>query len=235
MDKPSVQAFADPSCFSITARQRPRGAVSSRPYPRQSGHPSPTGRRRTRPETARRKYTPFQARPSRSRDRRRVRCGSSLQRVQPTPAGRCTGAGHQSTAITPSFTDRDGDPWQMVRPTIAATPRSRTPSETSPVRRGAQHHLPSGRFAANASLAGRPGDGPATCSTLDNSAASVWVSNWQPPRPSDRRPPAVSAIVSTVPGQAAQFHSRRRRRLHPPPAQDCQLAESGGWVRRWSP
>ena len=73
-----------------------------------------------------------------------------------------TGAVHQLRAF---ITDRDGVPWTS-RPTIAATPRSRTPSETSSTAWG------SGRFPANAAWLAA-GDGR----TLDN--ASAWASNFR--------------------------------------------------------
>ena len=67
-------------------------------------------------------YTPFQSEPVAAPVRLIVR------RVQPTPGSQL--ALFASYSYHGCITDRDGEPWHW-KPTIAATPRSRTPSETS--------------------------------------------------------------------------------------------------------
>ena len=85
-------------------------------------------------------YTPFQTEPDAAPVRLIVR------RVKPTPGSQLAlFANYSYHASSPTGTGIPSD-W---RPTIGATPRSRTPSETSSTASGF-NHLPSGRFAANA-------------------------------------------------------------------------------------
>ena len=106
--------------FSITARHTPVCATSLRPYPRRTGRPSPIGWRA--PPTWRRpRMYPSRASPTPQP------CGSSYAGSSPRPAPnwRCS----PTTAITLSSPTGTEIPCTL-RPTIAATLRSRTPSAT---------------------------------------------------------------------------------------------------------
>ena len=90
-------------------------------------------------------YAPFQDEPDAAPVRLIVR------RVQPTPGSQL--ALFASYRYHGFITDRDGTPWNW-RPTIGATPRSRTPSETSST--AGLNHLPSGTLRRRFfSIAGR--------------------------------------------------------------------------------
>ena len=67
-------------------------------------------------------YTPFQSEPD------AVPVRLIVRRVKPTPGSQLTL--FVSYSYLGCITDRDGTPWNW-RPTIGATPRSRTPSATS--------------------------------------------------------------------------------------------------------
>ena len=95
-------------------------AISSRPYPRRTGRPYHTGW--TAPPLWRRPAT----RPSRVSPTPH-RCGSSSGGSSPRPAPSWPSS--PTTAITAASPTGTGTPW-ISRPTIAATPRSRTPSAT---------------------------------------------------------------------------------------------------------
>ncbi len=115
-------------------------AGSSRPSPRRPGRPSPTGSSGGA-DVAETDYTPFADRAGRA-----CRCGSSCAGCKPTP-------GSQLALLhalrLPRLHHRPRRRHRSSsRPTIAVTPRSRTPSATSSTA-WPSNHLPSGRFAAN--------------------------------------------------------------------------------------
>ena len=125
--------------FSITIRQHASlHRVSSRPYPRRTGRPYPTGWTAP-PDVAEIDYTPFQSEPAAVPVRLIVRRVKLHARF---PTG-----GSPTTAITASSPTGTGTPGNW-RPTIVATPRSRTPSETSSM--AWVSTISPRRFAANA-------------------------------------------------------------------------------------
>ena len=110
--------------YSITVRPASSTkacTILSRPYPRRTGRPYPTGW--TAPPTWLRPATP----PSRVSPTPH-RCGSSSVGCSPRPVPNWPSS--PATAITAASPTGRGRPWNW-KPTIAATPRSRTPSETS--------------------------------------------------------------------------------------------------------
>ncbi len=161
-------------------------------------------------------YVPFQDEPDAAPVRLIVR------RVQPTPGSQL--ALFASYRYHGFITDRDGD-------TLELEADHRRHAEIENAIRDLKYgvglnHLPSGRFAANGAwlavqvMAHNLAAGP---------RASVWVSNWQPPRPSDdasspspdgspaRRAASLCIFPSAGPGKTSsvapwldceQFHSQ---------------------------
>ena len=105
--------------FSITARQHPRLRSIIEAIPEAEWTPIPYWMEGAADVGL---YTPFESKPDAATVRLIVR------RVKPTPGSQL--ALFTNYAITPSSPTGTEIPWTS-RPTIAATPRSRTPSETS--------------------------------------------------------------------------------------------------------
>ena len=125
--------------FSITIRQPPDCAISSRPYQRRTGHPYPTGWTAQPPLP--RPLTPHSGVSLTPR-----RCASSSEGFRPTPGSQLAlFAGYSYHAF---ITDREGD-------TLELEADHRRHAEIENAIRDLKYgvglnHLPSGRFAANA-------------------------------------------------------------------------------------
>ena len=107
--------------FSITIRQSASLRSLIEAIPEQDWTPIPYWMEGAA-DVAETSYTPFQSKPDAAPVRLIVR------RVKPTPGSQL--ALFASYSYHGFITDREGEPWNW-RPTIGATPRSRTPSETS--------------------------------------------------------------------------------------------------------
>ena len=106
--------------FSITVRQHPQLRNLIEAIPKTEWTPIPYWMEGAA-DVAETEYTPFQNKPD------AVRCGSSYAGSSPRPAPNLPCL--PTTAITPSSPTVRATRW-IWRPTIAATPRSRTPSAT---------------------------------------------------------------------------------------------------------
>ena len=107
--------------FSITIRQSASLRSLIEAIPEQDWTPIPYWMEGAA-DVAETSYTPFQSKPDAAPVRLIVR------RVKPTPDSQL--ALFATYSYHGFITDREGKPWHW-RPTIGATPRSRTPSETS--------------------------------------------------------------------------------------------------------
>ena len=165
-------------------------------------------------------YTPFQHEPD------AVPVRLIVHRVKPTP-GFSTGPVRHPTASTPSSPTARATPWTW-RPTIAATPRSRTPSATSSTGVGL-NHLPSGRFPANAAWlavqvlahnlarwTGRIGMVRATGNHQD--PAPALLSPWRDASPAQSPPASPCTCPRTGPGKTSSTPHWTRLRALPLPS-----------------